>query len=45
MSSLENLNELVGYFPPSGNPGWSEEEKDGKLEDAFQVFLTNTFFS
>ena len=23
--------------PLSGNPGWSDEEKDGKLEDAFQV--------
>jgi len=21
----------------SGNPGWSDEEKDGKLEDAFQI--------
>ena len=29
--------------PLSGNPGWSDEEKDGKLEDAFQV--STIFFS
>ena len=34
--ALISLSSHISLF--SGNPSWSEEEKDGKLEDAFQVF-------
>ena len=31
------ITKFTNWFLDSGNPGWSQEEKDGKLEETFQV--------